>query len=153
VNDADYVKGGKVVASAHLDKCVRLYDLSSGQCVEQLSIHNAAVTSVCVSGGMFRLLHHICVFILLTHALSLTSRLLAPFLSMYPFAEVIQRTIHLTKFPDGQLLLSNSRDNTLKLIDMRRSSDGEVLQTFRADSYRNGCDWNAASFRYVQSFP
>jgi WD40 repeat protein len=72
---------------------------------------------------------------------------------MYPFAEVIQRTIHLTKFPDGQLLLSNSRDNTLKLIDMRRSSDGEVLQTFRADSYRNGCDWNAASFRYVQSFP
>ncbi|XP_018429493.1 PREDICTED: autophagy-related protein 16-2-like, partial [Nanorana parkeri] len=42
---------------------------------------------------------------------------------------------------DQTQLLSCSRDDTLNLIDMRR---GEILQVFRADAFKCGCDWTKA---------
>jgi len=43
--------------------------------------------------------------------------------------------------PDGTYILSNSRDNTLKLIDIRTY---DVVKTFSSDNYHNGVNWNRA---------
>lgn len=45
--------------------------------------------------------------------------------------------------PDGSSLLTNSRDNTLKIIDVRTY---HVLKTLKADSYQNGLNWSRACF-------
>ncbi|ORX59808.1 WD40 repeat-like protein [Hesseltinella vesiculosa] len=45
--------------------------------------------------------------------------------------------------PDGGSVLTNSRDNTLKWIDIRMY---EVLHTFQAPTYQNGINWSRASF-------
>eukprot|EP00698_Gefionella_okellyi_P020141 TRINITY_DN6290_c0_g1_i1.p1 TRINITY_DN6290_c0_g1~~TRINITY_DN6290_c0_g1_i1.p1 ORF type:complete len:557 (-),score=87.51 TRINITY_DN6290_c0_g1_i1:6-1676(-) len=51
---------------------------------------------------------------------------------------------------DGNYLLTNSRDNSLKLIDTRTY---EVVHTLTAEAHRNGVNWNKACFssdaRYV----
>ncbi|RUS33655.1 WD40-repeat-containing domain protein [Jimgerdemannia flammicorona] len=44
---------------------------------------------------------------------------------------------------DGSKILTNSRDNTLKLIDLRMY---EVVSTFQADGYKNGSNWSRACF-------
>ncbi|XP_066444478.1 protein Atg16l2 [Eleutherodactylus coqui] len=43
--------------------------------------------------------------------------------------------------PEQRQLLSCSRDDVLRLIDLRM---GSVLLTFRADGFKCGCDWNKA---------
>jgi len=40
-------------------------------------------------------------------------------------------------------LLTNSRDNTIKLVDLRMF---EVLRTYSADSYRTGMNWSKSGF-------
>ncbi|OZJ05095.1 hypothetical protein BZG36_01350 [Bifiguratus adelaidae] len=44
---------------------------------------------------------------------------------------------------DGSRLLTNSRDNTLKLLDMRQYA---TVATFSADGFRNGLNWSRACF-------
>lgn len=39
--------------------------------------------------------------------------------------------------------MSNSRDNTLKLIDIRTF---DVVNTFTNEAYRNGVNWNTSCF-------
>eukprot|EP01119_Soliformovum_irregulare_P006508 TRINITY_DN1859_c1_g3_i4.p1 TRINITY_DN1859_c1_g3~~TRINITY_DN1859_c1_g3_i4.p1 ORF type:complete len:517 (-),score=137.73 TRINITY_DN1859_c1_g3_i4:185-1735(-) len=43
--------------------------------------------------------------------------------------------------PDGNSVLTNSRDNTLKLVDIRRM---EEIRSFGHENYRNGVNWNGA---------
>lgn len=43
----------------------------------------------------------------------------------------------------GQYVLTNSRDHCLKLIDVRTH---DVVQTYRCEQYRNGANWNKATF-------
>jgi autophagy-related protein 16 len=54
--------------------------------------------------------------------------------------------------PDGQTVLTSSRDNTLKIIDIRTY---DVLQVFSHEGYRNGLNWTRSCFspdgRYVAS--
>ncbi|RUS17762.1 autophagy protein 16 [Endogone sp. FLAS-F59071] len=45
--------------------------------------------------------------------------------------------------PDGSKILTNSRDNTLKLIDLRMY---EVASTFQSEGYKNGANWSRACF-------
>ncbi|KAI9280654.1 WD40-repeat-containing domain protein [Sporodiniella umbellata] len=45
--------------------------------------------------------------------------------------------------PDGTSVLTNSRDNTLSIIDVRTY---KVLQTLKADSYQNGLNWSRSCF-------
>ncbi|KAI9313093.1 WD40-repeat-containing domain protein [Dichotomocladium elegans] len=45
--------------------------------------------------------------------------------------------------PDGSSLLTNSRDNTLKLVDLRMY---HVIATFQAPTYRNGANWSRSCF-------
>ncbi|KAI9015880.1 WD40-repeat-containing domain protein [Phycomyces nitens] len=45
--------------------------------------------------------------------------------------------------PGGSTVLTNSRDHTLKLIDLRMY---EVVQSFQADTFRNGINWSRACF-------
>ena len=45
--------------------------------------------------------------------------------------------------PDGRQVLTASRDNSLKLYDMRSY---DTLHTFSADSYRSGVGWAQACF-------
>ncbi|KAI9265517.1 autophagy protein 16 [Helicostylum pulchrum] len=45
--------------------------------------------------------------------------------------------------PDGTSVLTNSRDNTLKIIDVRMY---DIVRTFQADSYRNGLNWSRSTF-------
>ncbi|CAO3697135.1 unnamed protein product [Rhizopus microsporus] len=44
---------------------------------------------------------------------------------------------------DGMYLLTNSRDNTLKIIDVRMY---DILKSFQADSYHNGLNWSRSTF-------
>ncbi|CAG8566702.1 3551_t:CDS:10 [Ambispora gerdemannii] len=52
--------------------------------------------------------------------------------------------------PDGSKVMTNSRDNTIKLVDLRTY---EVVQTLHADGYKNGTNWSRACYspdgRYV----
>ncbi|KAI9306374.1 WD40-repeat-containing domain protein [Cunninghamella echinulata] len=45
--------------------------------------------------------------------------------------------------PDGNAILTNSRDNTLNMVDIRMY---KVLQTFKANTYQNGLNWSRACF-------
>ncbi|KAI7895338.1 WD40-repeat-containing domain protein [Mucor mucedo] len=45
--------------------------------------------------------------------------------------------------PDGNLLLTNSRDNTLKIIDIRMY---DIIKSFQSDTYRNGLNWSRSTF-------
>ncbi|KAL0097621.1 autophagy protein 16 [Phycomyces blakesleeanus] len=45
--------------------------------------------------------------------------------------------------PGGSTVLTNSRDHTLKIIDLRMY---EVVQSFQADTFRNGINWSRACF-------
>lgn len=54
----------------------------------------------------------------------------------------------LTLSPDNHSLLTNSRDGTLKLVDLRSS---RALSTFTAENYRPGVNWARACFRYASS--
>lgn len=49
-----------------------------------------------------------------------------------------------TASPDQTYLLTNSRDNTLRLLDVRMSFD--EVKVFRDEKYRNGVDSNKACF-------
>ncbi len=44
-------------------------------------------------------------------------------------------------------ILTNGRDHTLHLFDVRYHGDPKVVQTYKDERYRNGCDWNAACMR------
>ena len=44
---------------------------------------------------------------------------------------------------DNTELLTNSRDNTIKLIDLRMFN---VIRTFSADTYRTGMNWAKSDF-------
>ncbi|SAM02800.1 hypothetical protein [Absidia glauca] len=45
--------------------------------------------------------------------------------------------------PDGSSVLTNSRDNTLKIVDLRMY---EVIHAFKAPTYQNGLNWSRACF-------
>lgn len=45
--------------------------------------------------------------------------------------------------PDGSYLLSCSRDDTLKSLDLRMN---QVVRTFSADGFKVGCDWTRCKF-------
>jgi len=45
--------------------------------------------------------------------------------------------------PDGWSILTNSRDNTLKIIDIRTY---DIVQTFSNQSYKNGLNWTRSCF-------
>ncbi|KAI8331108.1 WD40-repeat-containing domain protein [Blakeslea trispora] len=45
--------------------------------------------------------------------------------------------------PDGNTFLTNSRDNTLKMIDVRMY---DIVRSFQSDSYRNGLNWSRSTF-------
>ncbi|KAI8333076.1 WD40-repeat-containing domain protein [Chlamydoabsidia padenii] len=45
--------------------------------------------------------------------------------------------------PDGSSVLTNSRDNTLKIVDLRMY---EVIHSFKAPTYQNGLNWSRACF-------
>ncbi|OAD05957.1 hypothetical protein MUCCIDRAFT_34464, partial [Mucor lusitanicus CBS 277.49] len=44
---------------------------------------------------------------------------------------------------DGTTLLTNSRDNTLKTIDVRMY---DIVRSFQAETYRNGLNWSRSTF-------
>ena len=46
---------------------------------------------------------------------------------------------------DHRLLLCCSRDDTLRLIDLRQNS---ISATFSADGFKVNVDWSRACFRY-----
>uniref|UniRef100_A0A2K6NNW6 Protein Atg16l2 n=1 Tax=Rhinopithecus roxellana TaxID=61622 RepID=A0A2K6NNW6_RHIRO len=56
------------------------------------------------------------------------------------------RVTSLSLSHDQLHLLSCSRDNTLKVIDLRVSN---IRQVFRADGFKCGSDWTKAVFRYL----
>ncbi|CAO3648058.1 unnamed protein product [Cunninghamella blakesleeana] len=45
--------------------------------------------------------------------------------------------------PDGNAILTSSRDNTLSMIDVRMY---KVLQTFKSPTYQNGLNWSRSCF-------
>nr|XP_045002524.1 protein Atg16l2 [Jaculus jaculus] len=59
------------------------------------------------------------------------------------------RVTSLSLSPDQLHLLSCSRDDTLKVIDLRVSN---IRQVFRADGFRCGSDWTKASFSPDRSY-
>ncbi|KAI9255130.1 WD40-repeat-containing domain protein [Phascolomyces articulosus] len=46
-------------------------------------------------------------------------------------------------YPNGDALLTNSRDNTLKMIDLRMY---DIVATFQAPSYKNGANWSRSCY-------
>lgn len=47
---------------------------------------------------------------------------------------------------DGSQILTNSRDNTLRILDVRTY---ETISVLHADGYKTGTNWSKACFRYA----
>jgi WD40 repeat protein len=119
VNDLDFGRGYKVVVSAHMDKCVRIHDMTTGESIAKIQQHNGAVTSVFMCEGSNSILSN--------GRGSKGSR-----------DEALQM---------AKICLFFTSDHVLHLFDVRYHGDPKVVQTYKDERYRNGCDWNAACMR------
>jgi hypothetical protein len=141
-NDVDFVDGNDSVVSAHFDGSVRLWDARSGESVYVMdNVHaGGPVTSVQISDGMMEhrfSFQQTCFVVLMNHEIIPSSNAIHLLIPSYaPLCE---------NQSDGQLVLSNGRDNVVRLSDIRMHS---VLQAFQTPSYRNGLNWNRATLRY-----
>ena len=51
--------------------------------------------------------------------------------------------------PEGTQILTTSRDNTLRIVDVRTY---ETLSVLHADGYKTGTNWSKACFRYGDKY-
>lgn len=90
---------GQTLISGHLDNNIRLWDARTGAAIQELTgVHNGQITSVSMSPGKKKR----------------TIDLLLSILTIFSI--------------DGTSLLTNSRDNTLKIIDVRMY---DILKSFQ----------------------
>ena len=68
---------------------------------------------------------------------------------MYFTTNAIAIIIIILIYSDHRLLLCCSRDDTLRLIDLRQNS---ISATFSADGFKVNVDWSRACFRYVRNY-
>jgi len=125
----------KVVTGSH-DRSLKVWDLSKGYCIRTIFCASSCNDLCLVQDGVAicsgHVDHHVRFWDVKTgdavrdvsgiHENQITSVCLSP---------------------DGRSVLTNCRDNTLKVIDVRTY---EVQSTFRADEYRNGLNWTRACF-------
>lgn len=127
----------KVVTGSH-DRTIKVWDLAKGYCIRTIFCYSSC-NSVCLNiEGTMIVSGHVdttvriwdmkngdCVFDLSgIHSGQVTG---------------------VTMGPDslGQCILTNSKDNSLKLVDLRTH---EVLQTFKHTNFKNGANWSRGVF-------
>eukprot|EP01101_Sappina_pedata_P003821 TRINITY_DN1543_c0_g1_i2.p1 TRINITY_DN1543_c0_g1~~TRINITY_DN1543_c0_g1_i2.p1 ORF type:complete len:555 (+),score=182.82 TRINITY_DN1543_c0_g1_i2:181-1665(+) len=54
-----------------------------------------------------------------------------------------------TIFPDGNRILTNGRDDSLRIIDIRKY---QVLKTFKDEKYQSGLNWNRACISPTEEY-
>lgn len=130
VNDVcllDY--DGSTIASGHMDCALRFWDSRSGNCVQEVTgIHQEQITSVSPTSGQFEE--------------SLNG--FAIDLSLFLSCKIANLFSSCFSTIDGFQVLTNSRDNTLRILDVRTYKTQVVLQ---AEGYKTGTNWSRACFR------
>jgi len=124
----------RVVTGSH-DRTIKLWDLAKGYCTRTFfcvsSCNDLTITSdsLVVSGHVD---HHLRIWDMKSND------------CLRDVDDIHENQItSVCMAPDSMSILTNSKDNTLKLIDVRTF---EVRSTFKADEYRNGLNWNRACF-------
>lgn len=122
----------KVVTGSH-DRTLKLWDLNRGYCTRTLfcvsSCNDLTIStdSLIVSGHVD---HHLRVWDLKSND------------CLQDIDGIHENQItSVCTTPDGTCLLTNGKDNTLKIVDIRTF---EVRSTFKHEEYRNGLNWNRA---------
>jgi len=124
----------KIISGSH-DRTLKLWDLTKGYCVRTIFCYSSCNSTAVAKDGRMITSAHLdnnvrfwdvkngeCVHEADVHSGQVTS---------------------VDVSPDGEYVLSNSRDNTLELLDIRSYTP---VHTFSAENYRNGVNWNHACF-------
>lgn len=118
------------------DRTIRFWDLQSSSCKTKISCGSAVnYLSVCSGGNIIGTAH-------LDNSVRLWSTRDGERIAMWKDIHTRQATS--VEFSnDGIYAVTNSRDNTLRIIDVRTYNSVKVL---RAPGYKNAHNWNNATF-------
>eukprot|EP00455_Lapot_gusevi_P038712 TRINITY_DN433_c0_g1_i1.p1 TRINITY_DN433_c0_g1~~TRINITY_DN433_c0_g1_i1.p1 ORF type:complete len:460 (-),score=46.96 TRINITY_DN433_c0_g1_i1:31-1410(-) len=124
-----------VISGSH-DRTWRVWNLETGYCTRQVLCFSACnAMTLSPNGNTLATAHidnHIRLWSLRTGEL------------MIDLAELhLQQATSVDFSYDGNLIITNSKDNTLKLVDVR---DFRVVREFSSPKYKNAINWNRASF-------
>jgi autophagy-related protein 16 len=131
------VDSNKVVTGSH-DRTIKVWDLTKGYCIRTIFCYSSC-NSVCLSGeGQVIVSGHVDMTVRIWDLKSGECLFDLTGLHSGQISSVAASPAHV-----GQYILTNSRDHTLKLIDLRTH---ETVQTYKHASYKNGANWSKACF-------
>ncbi|KAJ3167917.1 hypothetical protein HDU88_001864 [Geranomyces variabilis] len=132
---AKFTDAGRVISGSH-DRTIKVWDLQRGFCADTIFTLSSC-NDLCLLNGDGTLIasghldNNVRVW-------DTRSKSLVKEISVH-FGQVTGVTMH----PTQNALLTTSRDNTLKLIDLNTY---QTLATFSHDSYRPGMNWTKSTF-------
>lgn len=132
---AHFTADSRFIISGSSDRCIKIWDAEKGICVRTIMCASKVMDVAPLVRGLLASGHYdrtVRTYDIRTGALVQ---------SVEPHDASITS---LTLSPDGNSLLSNSRDSSLKMLDFR----AQLKQTnaYVAEKYKNNCDWNRACF-------
>eukprot|EP01121_Diplochlamys_sp_Union-15-3_P016425 TRINITY_DN5575_c0_g1_i2.p1 TRINITY_DN5575_c0_g1~~TRINITY_DN5575_c0_g1_i2.p1 ORF type:complete len:241 (+),score=45.70 TRINITY_DN5575_c0_g1_i2:373-1095(+) len=127
--------GNRVVTGSH-DRSIKIWEVSRGFCIRTISCFSSCNDIGMSVDGMILCSGHFDGALRFWDA---KSGELAHEVESLHSGQITSTKVS----PDGFSVLTSSRDNTLKTVDIRTF---EVLQTFKHMSYRSGVNWNRSAW-------
>jgi WD40 repeat protein len=130
---------GEIAITASYDRTMKMWNLSGGACTRTIPCHSSCNSlSVSSHSGLIATGHldgHVRIWALRSGEL------------MKDLDELHTQQVTSVEFSkDGYTLLTNSRDNAVKLIDIRTFRTLTTLEGSAKEAYRNSANWNRASW-------
>lgn len=135
VVSAQFTFDSRQIISGSSDRCIKLWDVEKGICVRTIMCASKVMDVAALGRGLLGSGHYdktVRTYDMRTGALVESAQ---------PHEASLTSV---TLSPDGSSILSNSRDSSLKMLDIRANL--KQLQSYTSEKYRNNCDWNKACF-------
>ncbi|GAM24423.1 hypothetical protein SAMD00019534_075980 [Acytostelium subglobosum LB1] len=134
----------KVVTGSH-DRTIKVWDLQKGYCNRTIFCFSSCNDLVTMSGGSMVVSGHV------DHSVRFWDPNSGDTVHLLSSVHEGQIT-SISQSVDPHQILTNSRDHTLKIIDIRTY---DTVRTFKDQDYRNGLNWTRASWspdgKYIAS--